>query len=106
MAKITKLTPMEKIFENYLKMEVEDFYEWMFENESDLLKQEKFFLIDAFVTRIMPFKGKDIEFYFKEKAKIYNESYVRECISDKLNDLSEQQHEQVEKFIDAIIRQN
>ena len=106
MNKIKRLTPMETIFKNYSKMQVEDFYEWMFENEEDLLKQEKLFLIDAFVTRKFPFTGKDAEMYFKEQAKIYNESYTRSCISDKLNDLSKEQHEQVENFIDAIIRQN
>lgn len=106
MKKIKRLTPMETIFENYSKMQVEDFYEWMFENENDLLKKEKIFLIDAFVTRKFPFTGKDAEMYFKEQAKAYNESYVIECICDKLKDLCQKQHEQVENFIDVIIRQN
>ena len=104
--KIRLKTPMEIIFDNYLKLEVDDFYEWMFENEEDLLKQEKFFLIDAFVTRVLPFKGKDIEMYFREKGKIQNEGYVNQCISNKLLDLCIEQQEQVENFIDNIIRQN
>lgn len=41
-------TIVQLIFENWQKLEIDDFYEWMLNNEATLLREEKEFIIDAF----------------------------------------------------------
>lgn len=40
-------TIVQLIFENWQKLEIDDFYEWMFNNEATLLREEKEQIIDA-----------------------------------------------------------
>jgi hypothetical protein len=46
--KTMQQTTVQLIFENWQKLEIADFYEWMLNNEETLLREEKEFIIDAF----------------------------------------------------------
>jgi hypothetical protein len=61
-------TIVQLIFENWQKLEIDDFYEWMLNNEATLLREEKEHITDAFISGNNNPKG-DSETYFNSNFK-------------------------------------
>ena len=62
-------TMVQLIFENWQNLEIDDFYEWMFNNEQTLLREEKEHIINAFEDGDFTGDSGSGEFYFIKNFK-------------------------------------
>jgi hypothetical protein len=62
-------TTVQLIFENYQNLKTDDFYEWMFNNEATLLREEKEHIINAFEDGDSTGDSGSGEFYFIRNFK-------------------------------------